>query len=121
MMESDPLRPVLREWEAPEPPGIRRGRGCGRPPRSGASRLRRRCAGPSARLVPPRPLGFQLADAVIQLERRDGAFVMSVAQFGDTLATQELTGVTLPDTVYVGLFVSAHNDSVMERATFRNR
>jgi Tol biopolymer transport system component len=60
------------------------------------------------------------ADAVIQLERRDGNFVMSVAQFGDTLATQELTGVTLPDTVFVGLFVCAHNDSVMERATFSN-
>ncbi|HMG70960.1 MAG TPA: hypothetical protein VK544_07565, partial [Gemmatimonadaceae bacterium] len=32
------------------------------------------------------------ADAVIQLERRDGVYIMSVAQFGDTLATQELTG-----------------------------
>ena len=60
------------------------------------------------------------ADAVIQLERRDGAYIMSVAQFGDTLVTQQLADVSLPDTVYVGLFVCAHNDRVTERATFSN-
>jgi len=60
------------------------------------------------------------ADAVIQLERRDGVYVMSVAKFGDTLVTQELAGVSLPDTVYVGLFVCAHSDAVIERATFSN-
>lgn len=58
------------------------------------------------------------SDAVIQLERRDGSYIISVARFGDTLATQELTSVSLPDTVYVGLFMCAHNDSVTERATF---
>src|SRR5207248_3890503 len=60
------------------------------------------------------------ADAVIQLERRDGVYLMSVARFGDTLATPQLPGVRLPDTVYVGLFVCAHNDSVVERGTFSN-
>ena len=60
------------------------------------------------------------ADAIIQLERRDGDYLMSVAQFGDTLVTQRLTNVSLPDTVYVGLFVCAHNDTVTERATFSN-
>ena len=60
------------------------------------------------------------ADAIIQLERRDGVYIMSVAQFGDTLATQELSGVALPDTVYVGLFVCAHNENVVERGTFSN-
>src|SRR5712671_2813641 len=60
------------------------------------------------------------ADAVIQLERRDGEYFMSVAQFGDTLVTTRLSGVALPDTVYVGLFVCAHNDTVTERATFTN-
>src|SRR5947208_10078642 len=60
------------------------------------------------------------ADAVIQLERRDGVYIMSVARFGDTLATQELTGVSLSDTVYVGLFVCAHNDTVVERGAFSN-
>jgi TolB protein len=60
------------------------------------------------------------ADAVIQLERRDNVYIMSVAQFGDTLVTQDFTGVSLPDTVYVGLFVCAHNDTVVERAAFSN-
>ena len=60
------------------------------------------------------------ADAVIQLERRDGAYFMSVARFGDTLVTQQLAGVTLPDTVYVGLFVCAHNARAVERAVFSN-
>ena len=60
------------------------------------------------------------ADAVIQLERRDGVYLMSIARFGDTLSAQQLDGVSLPDTVYVGLFVCAHNDSVTERATFSN-
>lgn len=60
------------------------------------------------------------ADAIVQLERRDGVYIMSVAQFGDTLVTQQLEGVALPDTVYVGLFVCAHNESVTERATFSN-
>ena len=59
-------------------------------------------------------------DAIIQLERRDGVYIMSVAPFGDTLAREELSGVTLPDTVYVGLFVCAHNDTVVERGVFNN-
>ena len=60
------------------------------------------------------------ADAVIQLERRDGEYLMSVAEYGDTLVTTRLADVALPDTVYVGLFVCAHNDTVTERATFSN-
>src|SRR5207248_585132 len=64
--------------------------------------------------------GLPDADAVIQLERRDGVYIMSVAKYGDTLATQELTGISLPDTVYVGLYVCAHNDTVVEHASFSN-
>lgn len=59
-------------------------------------------------------------DATIQLERRDGVYLMSVAHFGDTLVTRQLAGVSLPDTVYVGLYVCAHNDAVTERAVFSN-
>ncbi|HKO15689.1 MAG TPA: hypothetical protein VJU87_05590 [Gemmatimonadaceae bacterium] len=60
------------------------------------------------------------ADVVIQLERRDGVYLMSVGRFGDTLATQELPGLALPDTVYAGLFVCAHDDSAVARAAFSN-
>jgi hypothetical protein len=80
--------------------------------------FRRRTGGITEEIKSPDSLPD--ADAVIQLERRDGEYFMSVARFGDTLVTQRLTGVSLPDTVYVGLFVCAHNDTVMERAMFRN-
>src|SRR6476661_5499505 len=54
-------------------------------------------------------------------KRMTGNFILSsVARFGDTLVTRELADVSLPDTVYVGLFVCAHNDTVVERATFSN-
>ena len=58
------------------------------------------------------------ADAVIELERRGGVFFMSVGRPGDALVSQQLAGLTLPDTVYVGLFVCSHNDDVIERAVF---
>ncbi len=58
--------------------------------------------------------------AVLQLERRDGIYLMSVARFGDTLVTRQIADVSLPDTVYVGLFVCAHNDTVVEQASFSN-
>ncbi len=57
-------------------------------------------------------------EAIIQLERRDGDYFMSVARIGDTLVTQRLAGVSLSDTVYVGLFVCSHNATVTERAIF---
>ena len=60
------------------------------------------------------------APDVVQLERRGGRYIMSVARFGDTLATEQVTDVALGDTVYVGLFVCAHNDTVVERARVRD-
>ncbi|MFL5582045.1 MAG: TolB family protein [Gemmatimonadaceae bacterium] len=57
---------------------------------------------------------------VIQLERRGGAFIMSVARFGDTLTVTRVEDVALGDSVYVGLFVCAHADSVVERGEFRD-
>jgi hypothetical protein len=61
------------------------------------------------------------ADAIIQLERKNGAYYMSVARFGEPLVTQRLTAdISLPDTVYVGLFVCSHNDQITERAMFRD-
>jgi len=57
-------------------------------------------------------------DVVIQLERKNGVYIMSVGRFGDPLVPQRLTGLSLPDTVYVGLYVCSHNDNVVERARF---
>jgi TolB protein len=57
---------------------------------------------------------------VVQLERSGKKFVMSAAHFGDTYTTQEITGVELPDEVYVGIYLCAHNNALIEKGIFRN-
>ena len=81
--------------------------------------FRRAAGGTTEELKSPDSLP-PAADAVIQLERKDGVYLMSIARFGDTLVTHKLDSISLPDTVYVGLFVCAHNDAVVERAEFTN-
>jgi len=57
---------------------------------------------------------------VIQLERRGGTFIMSMARMGEPFATTETSAVELGDDVYVGLFVCSHNPAVQEKAIFSN-
>jgi TolB protein len=57
---------------------------------------------------------------VLQLQRKGDTYTMSVASFGDPYATKEITGVTLGDEVYVGIYVCAHNADVSETAVLRN-
>lgn len=57
---------------------------------------------------------------VIELERKGDTFIMRVAKFGEPFVTEEISSVDLGDEVYVGLFVSAHNKDVLEKATFSN-
>ncbi len=57
---------------------------------------------------------------VLQLERKGDVYTMSVARFGDTYETKEVTGVTLGEDVYVGLFVCSHDPDVSETAVLRN-
>ena len=57
---------------------------------------------------------------VIQIERRGDAYIMSVARFGDAFTAEQIADVELGDDVYAGLFICAHNDTVVERATFRD-
>lgn len=60
------------------------------------------------------------APDVIQLERRGNTFLMSVARFGEPYVVKEVSDVTLGDSVYVGLYVCAHNKDVVEKAVFDN-
>jgi TolB protein len=53
---------------------------------------------------------------VIQLERRGDVYIMSVAKYGDTLSSVQTSNVSLGDDVYVGLYICAHNDTVVEKA-----
>jgi Tol biopolymer transport system component len=60
------------------------------------------------------------APEVVQLERKEGKYIMSVARKGATLSTAEIADVVLPDEVYVGLFICAHNADVVETGRFSN-
>ncbi len=59
------------------------------------------------------------APDVLQLSREGDIYRMSVARFGDLFASEEIE-LDLGDSVYVGLFVCAHNPDVSETAVFRN-
>jgi TolB protein len=57
---------------------------------------------------------------VVQLERRGGKYIMSVAEFGKPFIVSEVSDISLGDEVYVGLFVCSHNPDVTESGTFTN-
>ncbi|HWD87469.1 MAG TPA: hypothetical protein VG367_05035 [Mucilaginibacter sp.] len=64
---------------------------------------------------------FTLTGAdVVQLERKDGQYIMSVAHKGETFVTEKLDSVEMGDDVYVGLFICSHNPNVVEKAEFNN-
>jgi TolB protein len=64
---------------------------------------------------------FTLAGAdVVQLERKDGRYTMSVAHKGETFVSEKLDSLDLGDDVYVGLFICSHNPDVSEQADFNN-
>ena len=69
--------------------------------------------------VEEKQLTISLPD-VIQLERKGNQYIMSVAHFGDTYVTEQITDVDLGDDVYVGLFICAHNKDVIEKVAFNN-
>src|SRR5262245_63480964 len=53
---------------------------------------------------------------VVQLERADNKYIMSVARFGEAFISKEIADVSLGDDVYVGLYVCSHNNTVTERS-----
>lgn len=60
---------------------------------------------------------------VVRLMREGNVYTMSVAKFGETferVKSVKVGNCSLPDDVYVGLFISSHNPDVTEKAVFRN-
>jgi TolB protein len=57
---------------------------------------------------------------VVRLERAGNSYSMSVAKWGEPFVKTQALEVSLNDEVYAGLFVCSHNDSVSEKAVFRN-
>jgi len=57
---------------------------------------------------------------VIQLDRKGNTYIMSVARFGDSFVSEQISDLALGDEVYVGLCVCSHNKDVIEKAVFRD-
>lgn len=57
---------------------------------------------------------------VIQLERKGNQFILSAAVYGEEFSRVELPQLELNEELYAGLFICAHEDTVLEKATFTN-
>ena len=57
---------------------------------------------------------------VIQFERRGGNYIFSAAPAGEPFISANFSDITLPEQVYAGLFICAHNPKVKETAIFRD-
>jgi Tol biopolymer transport system component/regulation of enolase protein 1 (concanavalin A-like superfamily) len=57
---------------------------------------------------------------VIQLERKGNTYIFSAARSGEPFVSARLSDLALPDSVYAGLCVCAHNGKVIEKAVFRD-
>ena len=56
----------------------------------------------------------------IELERVGNTFIWSAARFGEPYQVVKQENVDLPEELYVGLFLSAHNVDVKESSVFHN-
>ncbi|HVU34653.1 MAG TPA: biopolymer transporter TolR [Opitutaceae bacterium] len=57
---------------------------------------------------------------VLQLERRGRRLIFSAARYGEPFTSTEISDLNLGDTVYVGLFVCAHDPAATVTAVFRD-
>ncbi|HUA64741.1 MAG TPA: biopolymer transporter TolR [Alphaproteobacteria bacterium] len=57
---------------------------------------------------------------IIQFERRGPDFIFSAAHSGETFIRTNFSSADLPDELYVGLFICAHNPRVKETAIFHD-
>jgi len=64
---------------------------------------------------------FKSNPQIIQLERNNGNYILRVANWGEPLQiVGEYKHETMGDEVFAGLFISAHNESVIEQAVVWN-
>ncbi|HDR67618.1 MAG TPA: biopolymer transporter TolR [Bacteroidaceae bacterium] len=57
---------------------------------------------------------------VIRLEKRGLDYFMSAAHFGDPYVSESIQGIDPGDELMVGLFICAHQDTVIEKVEFSN-
>jgi regulation of enolase protein 1 (concanavalin A-like superfamily) len=54
----------------------------------------------------------------VRLERHGNRFTVSIREEGQPEVRRELTDASLPETLYVGMFVCAHEPDVLETVAF---
>jgi regulation of enolase protein 1 (concanavalin A-like superfamily) len=57
---------------------------------------------------------------VIQVERDDKTFIVRMAKFGDPFVTERVAYLSLPEDLYIGLFVGSDEGSKAKKAVFHN-
>ena len=60
------------------------------------------------------------APDVLQLEKKETAFTMSVAHFGEVYQVQKVDSLDLGSDLMAGLFVCSHNNKFSEEVEFTN-
>jgi len=55
---------------------------------------------------------------ILRLERKGNRYTMSAARFGEPFSVVESGELALGESVYAGIFLCAHNNDVLEKATF---
>ncbi|MGD0752785.1 MAG: biopolymer transporter TolR [Anaerolineales bacterium] len=80
-----------------------------------ALQFRREAGGPTEEIWAT----LSMAD-VIQLERKGNSYTMSVARFGEPFEMVRASEIYLEEEIYIGLFVCAHENELIEQAIFRD-
>jgi len=57
---------------------------------------------------------------VIELERKDNTYSMSVARYGEPFVPSYVNEINLGEDIYVGLFVCSHEEDSIEKAMFQD-
>lgn len=57
---------------------------------------------------------------VIQVERDDKTFIVRMAKFGDPFVTERVAYLSLPEDLFIGLFVGSNEGSKVKKAVFHN-
>ena len=57
---------------------------------------------------------------IVELSRVDGTYIMKTAKKGEPFTTVEVADVELKNQVFAGIYISAHNEDVVETAVFKN-
>jgi hypothetical protein len=66
-------------------------------------------------------IGLPIKSAdIVQLERRGTNYIFSAARSGETFVSTNYSNISLPDDIFVGLFICSHNPKAKEEVVFHD-